>query len=119
MKRKIILAFIFPIYFLTATAQKTIRGKVVDASNNNPLAGATISFPGKGGTTTDKDGTFTVECDKINRITVSFVGYETTQQAIKNCDEEIRISLVASGRLMDEVEITAISNQNKSLLFQP
>jgi iron complex outermembrane recepter protein len=119
MKRIILLALVCSIGSVTVIAQKKIRGRVFDSSNNNPLAGATISFAGKGGTTTDKDGMFTVDCDKTNRITVSFVGYETWQQVIKNCDEELRIALVPSGRLLDEVEITAISNQNKSLLYQP
>jgi iron complex outermembrane receptor protein len=119
MNRISILVFLFSIVSLAAVAQKTAQGKVVDASTNNPLVGATVSFPGKAGTTTDKDGMFTVDCDKINKVTVSFVGYESAQQSIKNCDQEIRIALVASGRLLDEVEITAISNQNKSLLYQP
>ena len=68
-------------------AQKTFKGKVIDAANNNPLSGATISFAGKGGTTTDKDGSFSVDCDKVKSFTVSFIGYESYKVTIKNCDE--------------------------------
>ena len=100
-------------------AQKNIRGTVTDAITKAPLAGATISFPDKGGTTTDRDGRFSMECGKANRITVSFLGYTSQQQIIRNCDEELRITLVPSSRALNEVEITATSNPNKSLLYQP
>ena len=113
-----VFAFIL-ILTITATAQKNLKGKVTDAATKSPLAGATISFAGKSVTTTDKDGTFTIECGKVNRIAVSFVGYETYQQVIKNCDEELNISLAHSSVNLNEVEITATSNQNKTLLYQP
>ncbi|MES1223583.1 MAG: TonB-dependent receptor, partial [Bacteroidota bacterium] len=46
-------------------------------------------------------------------------GYETYKATIKNCDDEISIALVSSGKSLNEVEITATSNQNKSILYQP
>ena len=105
--------------FLNINAQKTLKGKVFDANNNNPLAGATITFAGKVGATSDKDGMFSIDCNKVSRITVSYVGYETYQHVIKNCDDEISIALVPVGHVLEDVEITATSNQNKSLLYQP
>ena len=104
---------------LPAIAQTTIRGKVVDATSKNPLQGASISFAGKGGTTTDQDGNFTIECGKTNRITVSFIGYVTQTYGIKNCNDQINISLDPNAEAMSNVEITATSNPNKSLLYQP
>jgi len=105
--------------FLNIYSQKTLKGKVFDANNNNPLAGATITFSGKVGATSDKDGMFSIDCDKVSRITVSYVGYETYQHSIKNCDDEMSIALVPVGHILEDVEITATSNQNKSLLYQP
>ncbi len=119
MKHLIILLTIFSFISIAAIAQKTVKGKVTDADTKNPLAGATISFAGKGGTTTDKDGQFSIDCGKTNRITVSFVGYEPVQVIIKNCDDELNILLAHAGHLLNEVEITATSNQNKSILYQP
>jgi iron complex outermembrane receptor protein len=104
---------------LSVFAQKTIKGKVIDQTTNNPLAGATVSASGKAITTTDKDGYFTVECGKINKVTISFVGYQAYTVSIKNCDEELKIFLAASGQYLNNVEITATSSQNKSLLYQP
>ena len=118
MKRIILFTTSLIILSITTFAQKTLKGKVVDASNSKPLSGASVSFANTG-TTTDKDGMFTVDCSKASAITISFVGYETQRQLIKNCDAEIKISLIPLGRSLDEIELTATSNQNKSILYQP
>jgi len=100
-------------------AQKTLRGRVFDANTNTPLAGATITLVGKGGAITDKEGMFSVDCSKATRITVSYVGYQTFHQTIKNCDENLQIGLSQLAHSLDAVEITAVSSQNKSILYQP
>lgn len=97
---------------------QTVKGKVTDLQNN-PLAGATISFNGKGGTTSDKDGVFTLDCSKVKSITVSFIGYTTVAKAVKNCNDEIVVVLSPSSQSLNEVEITATSSNNKSILYQP
>lgn len=112
----ILLLFSFSISLF---AQKTLKGKIIDASTNKPLPGATISFPGKGGVTADKDGNFSFDCGKYNSITVSYVGYITQKQSIQNCDNDLTIALVYAGQTLNEIEITATSNQNKSILYQP
>jgi len=100
-------------------SQGTVKGKVYDAKTKMPLLGATINFAGKGGTTTDKSGVFTVDCNKVTSITISFVGYETKKQAVRNCIDELSIALTPSEHNLNDVEITATSNLNKSILFQP
>jgi iron complex outermembrane recepter protein len=107
------------LYVFTAFAQKTVKGKIFDNVTNTPLSGATVSFGGKTGTTTDKNGMFSIDCGKATKLTISFVGYETYQLTIKNCDEELSIGLTASSQYLDNVEISATSSQNKSLLYQP
>jgi iron complex outermembrane receptor protein len=118
MKRIIVLAFIIA-GSLSAYSQNLIRGKVFDTKTNLPLAGATISFAGKGGTTTDKDGRFTIECGKTNKITVSYAGYEQVHQPVKNCNDELAIGLAPANTILNNVEITATSVLNKSVLYQP
>ena len=115
---KHIILFILTLTSITSFAQSTVKGKVIDAGNNSPLLGANISFNG-GTTSTDKDGMFTVNCSKASVITITFVGYETVIYNIKNCSDEISISLVSTASNLDAVEITATSAQNKSILFQP
>jgi iron complex outermembrane receptor protein len=106
-------------FVYAAIAQKTIKGKVFDRSTKTPLSGATVSFSNKGGVTTDKNGEFTIECGKTNRITVTFVGYEPYSVDIKDCDATLNIPLNASSEYMANVEISATSSQNKSMLYQP
>lgn len=114
-------SYLLLFIFLTTTlfSQNSLKGKVVDATSGAPLNGATIRFNNKGGTTTNNDGLFTVDCKKVSSVTVSFIGYTSKKVSIKNCIDEVNISLLASKNSLDEVEITATSNQNKSMLFQP
>ncbi|MEO6069595.1 MAG: TonB-dependent receptor [Chitinophagaceae bacterium] len=104
---------------LLIQAQSIIRGKVYDGETNNPLSGATISIGGKSAGSTDGDGSFSVPCGRAIRVTVSFIGYETKTQVVKNCNEDLSILLTPSSHILNEVEITALSGQNKALLYQP
>jgi iron complex outermembrane recepter protein len=117
--KKIALSCAVLLCAYTAFAQKTLKGKIFDKATNTPLSGATVSFGGKGAITTDKNGMFSIECGKTTKLTISFVGYETNQVFIKNCDDELNIGLAISSQYLDNVEISATSNQNKSLLYQP
>lgn len=110
----LLLAILFSV---AVFAQSSLKGKVVDVVSGKPLVGATVSFVG-GAVTTDKDGRFQVNCGKTSRITISFVGYETFNQLIKNCDAELAIELKPAGIALQEVEITAATG-NKSILYQP
>jgi iron complex outermembrane recepter protein len=100
-------------------AQTFIKGRVYDQATQQPLAGATISYAGKAQVTTDKDGQFQIECGKINRISISYIGYETIQENIKDCNQDLRIGMMALTHKLNEVEITATSSASASLLAQP
>ena len=117
---KIFIYILLGIYFATgASAQGILQGRVIDATARSPLMGATITVGTKAITTTDKDGRFSIACHPLSEIFVSFIGYETKKQLVKNCDNELPIALTASNHNLEEVEITATSNQNKLILFQP
>ncbi len=116
---KHIILFILTLLSITSFAQKTVKGKVIDAANNTPLLRATISLNGGATTSTDQDGSFSFDCTKSSSVTASFVGYKTVKYSVKNCNEDITIALAATASNLDEVEITATSNQNKNLLYQP
>ncbi len=119
MKRKITFTLFSFIIAVAAFAQNSLKGKVVDAATGKILTSATITFAGKGGTATDKDGNFAIDCSKTAFIVVSHVGYESKRVAVKNCDEAITVSLDPVDGTLGEVEVSATSNQNKSLLYQP
>src|SRR5258705_5080174 len=116
--KRILLFAVCAAFTIVSNAQK-LKGKVVDNATNNPLSGATITVAGKNVASTDKDGMFSVDCKNGGIITISFVGYEAQKKTIANCNEEINISLAVSSNTLDNVEITATSNENKSILYQP
>lgn len=99
-------------------AQSIFKGRVVDAVTTTPLSGATISYAGNK-TLTSANGVFNLECGKAAGFTVSYVGYTSVQKIIKNCNDELTINLSPTEAGLENVEITATSNQNKSLLYQP
>ena len=119
MIRIILSVITIALFSAGAMAQKKVAGKVVDASNKTPLAGATISLSGVESATTDKEGKFFFDCSKLIVVTVSYIGYQTYKVTIKNCDEPLNIALVQISNSLNDVEITATSNLNKSLLYQP
>jgi iron complex outermembrane receptor protein len=117
--KKISMFTVLMLFMMATFAQKTILGKIYDKASGAALAGATITYGIKKGTTSDKNGAFSIECGKTNKLTISFVGYEPQTINIKNCDENLNIGLEASGKNLENVEISAISALNKSILSQP
>jgi len=117
--RKIALLCAMLALACAAFAQKNLTGKIIDKTTNAPLSGATISAGGKAVATTDKDGSFQIACGKYKTLTVSFVGYESALVTVKNCDEPLFVALSTLSQDLDNVEITATSGQNKSILHQP
>ncbi len=118
MKLRILFSVTVAAACISASAQK-VTGKVFDEATNKPLPGATIKFSGKGGTTSDNNGEFMVDCSKNADITVSYIGYASVRQSIKNCNDAVNMALTAVNNNLNEVEITATSNTNKSILYQP
>src|SRR5215467_12649929 len=106
MKNSILSALFLLAISMTAFAQQTLRGKVTDGATDKPLAGASVTVAG-GGTTTDKEGNFSVDCSKSKRVTITYVGYQSQSFVIKNCDAEMKITLEPIGQMMENVEISA------------
>ena len=93
MKHLIILLLL--LYTTTGAQSFTIKGKVIDASSNEPLALANISISDiHQGTATNKNGEFTIsgleKNDLSKYLIISYVGYK-----IKN----IRIDKLSAGKL--------------------
>ncbi|MEP6699969.1 MAG: TonB-dependent receptor [Bacteroidota bacterium] len=116
MKRILLLAVCSALAIFSQA--QTIQCRIVDATKKNPLSGATISVAGKNIATSNNDGVFSFSCSKSVTLSISFVGYET-QKVNANCNADLTVNLVASGNTLDNVDLTATSAQNKSLLYQP
>ncbi len=111
----LILSFIVCASF-AQTVQ--LKGKVTD-SNNNPLSNANILVNGSAGAVSDKKGAFSLEYKDSAEIAVSYVGFELYKQKIGKVDGELNIQLAYAAKNLNAVEITATSNPNKSILYQP
>ncbi|MEO6136302.1 MAG: TonB-dependent receptor [Ginsengibacter sp.] len=115
MKHLFLMAAMLCSMQLTAQMKKI---RVTDVQSSKPVENATIKFAGKGGTTTDVDGYFIIDCEKVKEITISHIGYRSRNIGIA-CDGAKDIALQPVASRLNNVEITATSNENKSLLYQP
>lgn len=96
-----------------------ITGKIFDTNTNTPLAGATIQVKGAGGTVSAADGTFSLPCGGTTDIFVSYLGYSTYEMTVKDCPGTLSIGMALAGQTLNEVEVTATSIADKTLLQQP
>ena len=106
----------------TATAQgKSVSGVVLDATDHEPLTGATVSVKGVTGhgALTDMDGKFTIKNIKAGAVlVVSYIGYTTKEVAVGNLSE-LTIELVSADKQLETVVVTAlgIKRSQKALSY--
>jgi iron complex outermembrane receptor protein len=114
--KKIVLCLLISGLSISLYAQ-TLNGKVVDESGK-ALAGASVKLNDQASAVADENGAFSLDCQQGGMVTVSFVGYETQSQKIQNCETELSFKMVSTNHMLEAVEITTTSNQNKHLLNQ-
>lgn len=100
-------AFVFP--------QAGSKGTVKDAETNQPISKATIYANNKVLTIANEKGEFTVP-PGVTVITVSFIGYTSVSVTVTT---GMTVALTRTENELKSVEITATSNKNKQLLYQP
>jgi len=125
MKLPFTLLLVFTSFCLRA---QTITGSVVNATNGEPVAGASVQLLGTDrGTATDAKGKFTLE--GVGTLQVSFVGFKTVE--VKTRDRFFTIELVPEIAELQTVEVlgrvakdynseysfsaTKIASQNKDI----
>lgn len=111
MNKKFTLTLLALLLFaLFSYAQKTIRGKVTDASNGTGIPGASVSVKGQTGSAiaTNNDGTFTINVPSNNSILVfSYIGYATKEIAVGN-QATLNITLSEDAQTLEGVVVTAL-----------
>lgn len=116
--RQILFAFCLLLGCLQASAfQQSIKGKVTDSADGNPLGGVSVVLAGtKTGTTTDINGNFSLPVSAGSQNTVlefSFVGYETVRKTV-NGGGPILVALSATTSENSEVIVVGYGTQKKS-----
>lgn len=86
MFRSLAISLLFLAGSLAAAAQTTrIRGRVTDASTDEPLPFVSVLLPGTTtGITTDDEGLYTIETrDTVSRVSASYMGYAPQTKPIR------------------------------------
>ena len=85
MRQQLLLLWLLLLVSGAAHAQLTIRGRVVDAADNQPAIGATVRVVGnkKSAVVTNVDGQFTIEVPDMNaEVEAFFVGYPSKRMRV-------------------------------------
>lgn len=93
---------------------RTVRGVVLDKSNNDPIIGASVVVKGTTqGTITDYDGNFSIEATSGQYLQVSYLGYQTYELRVTPNTDTYRVALTESTSQLDEVVVVGYGAQKK------
>lgn len=99
-------------------AQTTVSGKVVDR-NNQPVEGASVKEKGtSNGTTTDKDGNYSIKVNSSNAVLV-FSGAGLTEQEVAVKGNTADVTLSPSTISMGAVEVVGSRSLRRSATETP
>lgn len=92
--------------------KKRVNIRVLDASNDMPLAGATIMIKGTTtGVMTDPDGTFGgLSVKETDVLEVSYVGYVAQEVAVKG-KTDLEVKLAVDAGVIEDVVVTGFTTQ--------
>ena len=109
-------AFFF-VVLLHAQGLFLVKGRVTDATTKLPVVAATISSKGSSkSVVTDFDGVFTIQTQKGDVLTISYVGYKNLTATVANQDFLELAITPAAGNLTDVVvTATGIRKESKRL----
>jgi iron complex outermembrane receptor protein len=112
--KKALLFFVYTFTIsIAAFAQYAVTGKIYDNETKEPLAGASVMIPGTTvGAVTNANGQFNLSASNpIDKVEVSFIGYENKLLEISSTD--LSIALTPSVSNLQPVVVTA--NREASL----
>ncbi len=82
-----------------------VKGRVTD-EEGNALPGATVSVAGTSkGVQTNENGEFTIEADKQDIITISYLGFEKKMLPVKDIKFPLVVKLAAANKSVNEVVV--------------
>ncbi len=116
--RKQLLLLLFSLFAVMGFA-RTVTGIVVQASDKEPIIGASIQVHGTSkGTATDIDGKFTLDVNDGDVLDVSYVGMNPISVKVGN-QTTINIEMKENSQVLKEVVVTAMgqTQEKKKLNF--
>ena len=88
---------------------QTIKGRVMEETENGEVAlpGANVYWVGTSkGSVSDANGEFKIKWEKVGKLVVSFIGYQSDTIEVKSTDKFVTCTL-RSGEQLDEVSVAA------------
>lgn len=90
----------------SATAQTTLRGKVVDADSGEELIGSAVSVVGGGGTMTNYAGEFILSIEAFPvTLRFSYTGYTTQEMEVADANTRLTVRLQPSSIIIEETVV--------------
>lgn len=95
------------------TSEIPVKGKVIDATTNEPLIGCSVAIKGsKRGVNTDAKGNFALNVDEKATLVITFVGYERQEIAV-NGRTQIEVSLKSTASDLEQVVVVGYGSTTK------
>jgi len=112
---KSFLSLFFLLLCLNSFAQIPLTGRILDATDGEPLIGATVALKGVArGTTTDIEGRFRLEAPSEDALLIiSYVGY-LSQEIPVGKQRDFNLSLEENRSVLDEVVVVGYGAQKRS-----
>ncbi len=112
------VSLLFPAMNVLSSGElhaKPVNGKVISATDKEPLIGASVEVQGrKVATVTDIDGNFTIDADDGETVVVSYIGF--VQQKVKVHGAVLDISLQEESHSLNDVVVIGYGVQKKKLV---
>ena len=102
---------IFLLYYASGVSnlwsQVTLKGRVIDAQDKQPVIGAAVVVKGTNkGITTDLEGRFTIQVSKIPTVLqISSLGYKKSEFEVKSAEQKIEITLKPDNVFLESIDI--------------
>ena len=101
-------------------AQTNITGKVIDVKSGAPVVGATVKVKStKKGTTTNVDGTFTIQAKADDSIEISVIGYKSQTIQVNGSLSTLIINLEQSTTELGEIVVVGSRGAGRSKTDSP
>ncbi len=112
--RNVIVMFLLGVATLASAQSRTLRGSVLDETNQ-PLPGVAVTVPGTTrGTVTDFDGNFSMTVNaEDTKLSFSFIGYQTQTVDVAG-KSSVSVSMEPDATELDEIVAVGYGTMKKS-----
>lgn len=117
--RKQLLLLLFSMFAVMGFA-RTVTGVVTQASDGEPIIGATVQVHGTSrGTATDFDGKYSIDVNDGDVLDISYVGMNPVSIKVTGGKSVINVEMTENSQVLSEVVVTAMgqTQEKKKLNF--